>query len=241
MASAGGLQGGLYLPAGDVVFDAVRVLEAEVLDREPVLEVAYHPAGGLADGDLCANAWPLVGGNGTTGLRNVYDTHGNVVTAGKRQTASGVAGRHPAVAAVIDGAQEFTIGKPGQLGRELVALARGGRDVHGEAIFELARDHAFEPAHVIHIGDDALVELADDRGDERHAALRHVGDLAWIFVPVSQHVAPEQIDAHARIAPTLLAERQTNLLMLDKLHTLRPIPVCQSFSVSLGPASLMAR
>ena len=66
-----GFKGGLYLPAGDVVFDAVRVLEAEVLDREPVLEVAYHPAGGLADGDLCANAWPLVGCNGTTGLRNV--------------------------------------------------------------------------------------------------------------------------------------------------------------------------
>src|SRR5882762_4842912 len=209
MASAGGLQGGLYLPAGDVVFDEVRVLEAQVLDREPLLEVAYHPAGGLADGDLCANAWPLVGRNGTTRLRNVHDTHGNVVAVGQGQTASRVAGRHTAVAAVVDRAQELTVGKPGQLGRELVALTRGGRDVHGEAIFKQARDHAFEPAHVIHIGDDALVELADDRGDERHAALRHVGDLAWIFVPVSQHIAPEQIDAHARIASTLLAERQT--------------------------------
>jgi hypothetical protein len=84
MAAQGGLQGGLYLPAGDVVFDAVRVLEAQVLDREPVLKVAYHPAGGLSDGDYGTNTWPLLGGNCTTRLRNVYNTHGNVVAAGKR-------------------------------------------------------------------------------------------------------------------------------------------------------------
>src|SRR5262249_7340017 len=157
------LWGGLCLPAGDVVLDEVRVLEAQVLDREPVLEVADHPAGGLADGDLRANARPLVGGDGTTRLRNVYDTHGNVVAVKQGQPPGGDPGRHPAVAAVVDRAQELAVGQPGELGSQLVALARGGCDVHGEAIFELARHHAFEPADVIHIGDDALIELSDHR------------------------------------------------------------------------------
>src|SRR5262249_4786585 len=101
MAAAGALRGGLSLPAGDGVFDEVGVLEAQVLDREPVLKVAYHPAGGLPDGDLGANPGPMVGGNSTTRLRNVYNTHGNVVSAGKGQTASGVAGCHAAMAAVV--------------------------------------------------------------------------------------------------------------------------------------------
>src|SRR5262245_40492528 len=105
MAFGRALQEGPYLPAGDVVFDEVRVLKAQVLDREPVLEVAHHPAGGLADGDLSADAGPMIGGDGTTRLRNVYDAHGNVVAIGQRQAASRVAGRHAAMPAVVDRAQ----------------------------------------------------------------------------------------------------------------------------------------
>src|SRR5690242_8597924 len=108
MGRGRGLQRGRYLPAGDVVLDEVGVLEAQVLDREPVLEVAYHPAGGLADSDLGANPGPVVGGNGTTRLRNVYNTHGNVVSAGECQTTRGVAGCHAAVAAIVDRAQQIT-------------------------------------------------------------------------------------------------------------------------------------
>src|SRR6185369_8421901 len=208
MASGRGHKRGLYLPTGDVVFDAIRVLDAQVLDRKPVLEVADHPAGGLADGDLGANARPMVSGNCTTRLRNVYNTHGNIVAIGQREAASRVPGRNPAMAAVVDRAQELTVGQPGQLGSELVTLAGGRRNGHGEAIVEQSRDYALEPAHMVHIGDNPLIELADDRGHQRHAALGHVGDLTGILVPVGQHIAPEQIDPHARIAATLLAERQ---------------------------------
>src|SRR5262249_54783248 len=105
----GPLWGGLYLPAGDVVLDEVRVLQAQVLDCEPILEVADHPARGLADGDLRANARPLVGGDGTTRLRNVDDTHGNVVAVGQGQPPSRDPGRHAAVAAVVDRAQELAV------------------------------------------------------------------------------------------------------------------------------------
>ncbi len=35
------------LPAGDVVFEKVRMLQAHELDREAVLEMAHHPAGVL--------------------------------------------------------------------------------------------------------------------------------------------------------------------------------------------------
>ena len=37
----------MYLPAGDVVFDEIGVLEAKIFDREAVFEVADHPARGL--------------------------------------------------------------------------------------------------------------------------------------------------------------------------------------------------
>src|SRR5262245_11048787 len=149
-----GLQRGPYLPAGDVILDEVGMLQAQVLDREPILEMAHHSAGGLANGDVGANSWPLFGGNGTTRLRNVDNAHGNGVAVGECQSARGVAGWHTAVAAVIDGAQQFTVGEPGQLGGELVTLAGGGRNGHGKAILKLPRDHAFKPAYVVHIGNN---------------------------------------------------------------------------------------
>jgi len=58
---------------------------------------------------------------------------------------------------------------------------------------------------MIDIGDDALARLTCDRSDQRHAARRHVGDLAGKLAPVGQHVTAEQIDAHALEPPALLA------------------------------------
>jgi hypothetical protein len=59
-----------------------------------------------------------------------------------------------------------------------VALAGGRRDGHGEAILQRPRDLAFQTAEVIHIGDDAFADIAADRRDQRHAAGRHIDDLA---------------------------------------------------------------
>ena len=57
---------------------------------------------------------------------------------------------------------------------------------------------------MVDIGDDPLADFADDRGDHRHAAGRHVNDLARIFLPVGQHVAAQQVDAHALMAAAFL-------------------------------------
>ncbi len=51
------------------------------------------------------------------------------------------------------------VGKPGQLGGELVALALGGVDAHGETAVEMAKDHSFEPSDMIDVGNDALADL----------------------------------------------------------------------------------
>ena len=52
------------LPAGHVLFQKVRVLEVGELHGEAVVEVAHHPARGLADGDRGADLGPLLGGDG---------------------------------------------------------------------------------------------------------------------------------------------------------------------------------
>ena len=71
----------------------------------------------------------------------------------------------------ICGMAEFVpVDEPGDLGRQLVALVRGGCDFHGEAAVDQARDIAFDTADMIEVGDDALALLDIDRGDDRRAA-----------------------------------------------------------------------
>ena len=112
----------------------------------------------------------------------------------------------------------MAVGEPGELGGELVALARRRRDRHGEAVLEQARDLAFEPAEMVDIGDDAFARLADDRRDQRHAAGRHVHDLAGKLAAVGQHIAAEQVDAHALKAAALLAQRSSDSVSLRQRH-----------------------
>jgi hypothetical protein len=101
------------------------------------------------------------------------------------------------VAAVFRRSQQMPVGEPGKLGRQLVALAQGGRDGHGEAILEQARAHPLKPADMIDIGDHALADLGGYGRNQRHAAGRHIHYLAGIFLPVGEHVAPQQIDVDA--------------------------------------------
>ena len=60
---------------------------------------------------------------------------------------------------------------------------------------------------MIDISDNAFARLPGDRRDQRHAARRHIHNLTGEFTPVRQHVAAQQVDAHALKAPALLAER----------------------------------
>ena len=78
----------------------------------------------------------------------------------------------------------------------------------------LPRDDAFEPPHMVHVGDDALARLAGNGRDQRHAAGRHVGDLTGELTPVRQHVAAQEIDGHALETAPFLAERQAGGLRL---------------------------
>ena len=111
------------------------------------------------------------------------------------------------MAAIFRQAEDVAVGEPGELGGELVALALGRRDGHGEPVREYARDVPFQSAQVIHIGDHPFAGLAADRRDQRHAAGRHVDHLAGKFAPVRQHVAAQEVDADALKPPTFLAER----------------------------------
>jgi hypothetical protein len=89
---------------------------------------------------------------------------------------------------------------------KLVALARRCRDRHGETGGEHTRDCAFEPAEVIDIGDHALPRLAGHRRLNGDIARRHVDDLAGEFPPVREHVASQQVDAHALKPASLVIE-----------------------------------
>jgi hypothetical protein len=110
--------------------------------------------------------------------------------------------------AIFRQVEDLPVGEPGQLCCKLVPLAQRGRNGHCKTIFQHARNFAFEPAEVIHIGNHPFTRLACDRRDQSHAAGRHIDDLARKFAPVSQHVATEKIYLHALMAPAFLGERQ---------------------------------
>ena len=73
---------------------------------------------------------------------------------------------------------------------------------------ELARDLALQPAEMVDIGDDAVADIAGNRRDQGDAAGRHVDDLAGEFAAIRQHVAAQQVDADALMAPAFLGVRQ---------------------------------
>jgi hypothetical protein len=97
---------------------------------------------------------------------------------------------------------------------------RGGADGHRKAVLENARDAAFEPAQMIHIGDDALALRGGHGRDQRHAARRHVDDLAGKLAAVRQHVAAGQVDFDALVAAAVLAERPQTSLSFNQSHVI---------------------
>ena len=59
---------------------------------------------------------------------------------------------------------------------------------------------------MVDIGDHALPRLAGHRRLNRNVAGRHVHDLAGEFPPIREHVATQQIDAHALKPASLVIE-----------------------------------
>jgi hypothetical protein len=125
---------------------------------------------------------------------------------GQNKAARRVHRRPPAVAAVFRRGEQVAVGEPGELGGELVALARRRRNRHGEAVLEDPCNVAFEPSQMVDIGNDALAGSAGNGGDQRYAARRHVNDLAGKFAAVGQHIAAEQVHAHALVAAAILVQ-----------------------------------
>ncbi|MNL60213.1 hypothetical protein D3C87_1840090 [compost metagenome] len=87
------------------------------------------------------------------------------------------------------------------MGGHLVALARRGGNIHDETTIDLGQDRAFNAAHVIQIGDDALTDDARHGRDHHGVAGRHGQDLTGKFPPVRQHVATENRHVDALKTP----------------------------------------
>ena len=87
---------------------------------------------------------------------NVDDAASDVDPVLQNEPGGGIARDDAAVAPVLGQAENVTVGEPSELGGELVALARSGRDGHGKAVLELARDDAFEPTDMVDIGNNAF-------------------------------------------------------------------------------------
>ena len=107
------------------------------------------------------------------------------------------------MAAVFRQIEDVTVGKPGELGGELVALSGSGADRHRKPIVDDAGDLAFDAADMVEIGDHAVADIADSGRQQRQPTRRHIDDLARKFAPVRQHVAAEQMHLDALKAPPL--------------------------------------
>ena len=59
---------------------------------------------------------------------------------------------------------------------------------------------------------------AGNRCDDGDTAGRHIDDLAWEFAAIRQHIAAEQIDANALVAPALLGVWQRLRFGLQQGH-----------------------
>jgi hypothetical protein len=111
------------------------------------------------------------------------------------------------VPAIFRQTQDMTVGEPGELRGELVALVRRCRDRHGETVLKEPGDVAFEPPHVIDVSNHTLARLAGDWRHQRDAARRHIDDLTGELAPVGEHVAAGEVYAHPLKAAALLAHR----------------------------------
>jgi len=65
-----GVYGARRLPGGDVIFETVRILLVNELEREAFFEVADHPGLNPAQRNLGLQRWPVFGRNG--GLMKRY-------------------------------------------------------------------------------------------------------------------------------------------------------------------------
>ena len=110
--------------------------------------------------------------------------------------------------AILGHTKGGAIGKPGQLVRQLVALALRGDDFDSKAAAEDAGNLALYATDFINVGNDVLSGIPGHGGDEGDAAGRHVPDLAGIFLTIGKHEPAKQIELHTVMATSFFAQRQ---------------------------------
>ena len=71
---------------------------------------------------------------------------------------------------------------------------------------------------MVEIGDHAVADIADAGRQQGQSARRHVNNLARKFTAVRQHIAAEQVDADALMAPAFLGMRQRVRFGLRQRH-----------------------
>ncbi len=137
------------------------------------------------------------------------------------------------MAAIFRQIEDVAVGEPGQLGGELVALARGRTHAHGEAVVDNAGNLALDPADMVEIGDHAVADIADAGRQQGQPAGGHIDDLARKFAAVRQHIAPQQMNPHTLKTPSLFGGRR-NRFFVRQSHLRHPTTGC---SVSPDPTA----
>jgi hypothetical protein len=97
-------------------------------------------------------------------LRHVDEPATDIDAVRQDQAGDGIARDDTTVTTIFRQAEDVAVGEPGQLGCELVAFARRCRFRHRETVLNDPRDVPFQPAQVIHIGDNAFAGLAPATG-----------------------------------------------------------------------------
>ena len=85
---------GLRLPAGNVVFQEVRVQQARELDGDSIVEVAHDATGGLTDGNWRPDLGALIGCDRSAGLGDVDEAAGDVDPIRARYLRAAAAAAH---------------------------------------------------------------------------------------------------------------------------------------------------
>ena len=203
-------------------------------EREAFLEVSHHAGLHLAEHDERSQRRAVFRRDGGAGPRHIDNPAGHLGAVLEREQRDRVARHDTVVAAVFRQVEDIAVGEPGQLRRELVALARGGSHGHGKTVVDDAGDPALDPADMVEIGDHAVADIADAGRQQGQSTRRHIDDLAGKFAPVRQHVAAQQMDLHPLEAPALFGSRKNRLFVRQRHLRYPTTGISESFDPTAG-------
>ena len=117
------------LPRGNRVFERLADLLVDELEREAFLEVSHHTGLHLAQHDQRFQRRAVFRGDRGARKRDVDDlavVSMPAVVKNDRGESPRLSRHHALMPAILGQVEDVLVGKPGELGRHLVALARAG-------------------------------------------------------------------------------------------------------------------